>query len=471
MENEDQVLTGTDGPDTIVGGGGADSLSGGDDNDVLRGGPGNDSLAGGTDDDILDGGAGDDVLNGGPGNDTATFDDAPNGVTANLASGTAIGDGIDILNGVENLTGTGFDDTLIGNPEVNRLLGRGGDDTLDGGAGADTLQGDAGADRLTASAGDRLIGGIGADIFDVSAVSGEATVVDPTPADTLRLADETLADDAIQTETIARGGETRAVLRVDRSGDGETDASIVLSRLARADIEVTTTSGGATVATLDTADMPFTDLSIRDQLSALYVGVLDRAPDADGLAFWMDQYTDARQAGLGPRTTIDRIADSFLHSAEAQDLAATETLRTAPADPEALGDAIAVLYDRFLGRDPAEGGQSYWTETAMTRIEAGRSLGSLVVDLAAGALDLPDNEGPGGEPTLDATTLRNRIEVAQQVARSLDANGVGLGNGVTLDDLRAPLNGMTESFTRFQAGLDEVDTLIAAGDTDDVDGM
>ena len=471
METEDQVLTGTDEADTIVGGGGADSLSGGGDNDILRGGAGNDSLAGGRDDDILDGGAGDDVLNGGPGNDTATFEDATNGVTANLASGTATGEGIDILNGIENLTGTPFDDTLIGDGGPNRLLGRGGNDVLDGGAGADTLQGDAGADRLTATEDDTLIGGIGADVFDLSGVTGEATVVDPTPADRLRIANTRLDADAVTTETIARGGEARAVLRIDRDGDDETDASIVLSRLAQANIAHTTTDDGGTAVTLDTQDLPFTDLSIRDQISALYVGVLDRAPDAEGLDFWVDEYTDARSEGIGERPTIERIADAFLKSVEAQDLDATETLRTAPADPDALGDAIDVLYDRFLGRDPAETGTSFWTDTALNRIENGRTLGSLVVDMAAGALDSPMNTGPSGDPTLDATTLRNRIEVAQQFANAMDSDGVDLGNGITLDDLRAPLDGMTQSFVRFQDGIEQVQSLVADADTGDMDGM
>lgn len=471
METEDRVLTGTDGPDTLVGGAGADSLSGGGDNDVLRGGPGNDSLAGGADADALDGGPDNDVLNGGPGNDTVTFATAPNAVTASLSTGTATGNGTDIINGVENLTGTALADSLTGDAGTNVLLGRAGDDSLDGGAGADTLQGDAGADRLTAGAGDRLIGGIGADTFDVSAVTGQATVVDPTAADTLRIAEQSLAADAIETGSIARDGETRAVLRIDRNGDGDTDASIVLARLAEATISVETTDDGGTQVTFDTPDMPFTDLSVRDQLSALYVGLLDRAPDADGLAFWIDEYTQAREQGLSERATIERIADAFLRAPEAESLSATQTLRSAPADAEALGDAIGVLYGRFFGRDPAESGVAYWTETAMTRIDAGRTLGSLVVDIAAGALDQPTNDGPSGQPTLDATTLRNRIEVAQDLADSLDSVAVGLDNGVTLEDLRTPLDGMTESFARFRDGLDTVQSLVAEADTGAMDGM
>jgi Ca2+-binding RTX toxin-like protein len=64
------VITGTDGDDSIGGTSDADILYGLDGNDVLRGIQGNDLLLGGAGDDLIKGHDGDDIIVGGAGNDT-----------------------------------------------------------------------------------------------------------------------------------------------------------------------------------------------------------------------------------------------------------------------------------------------------------------------------------------------------------------------------------------------------------------
>ncbi|MES3024700.1 MAG: M10 family metallopeptidase C-terminal domain-containing protein, partial [Pseudomonadota bacterium] len=56
------------------------------------------------------------------------------------------GSGSDTLAGIENLSGTAFDDSLTGDAGGNVLMGSGGNDVLTGGLGADFLSGGAGAD-------------------------------------------------------------------------------------------------------------------------------------------------------------------------------------------------------------------------------------------------------------------------------------------------------------------------------------
>ncbi|WP_369056006.1 ExeM/NucH family extracellular endonuclease [Kineococcus terrestris] len=65
----DDVLTGTNGRDVIVGLGGNDRISGGNGDDVVCGGAGNDTVSGGNGDDVLLGGFGDDRLAGENGDD------------------------------------------------------------------------------------------------------------------------------------------------------------------------------------------------------------------------------------------------------------------------------------------------------------------------------------------------------------------------------------------------------------------
>ncbi|MCH8038703.1 MAG: hypothetical protein IIC53_16505, partial [Proteobacteria bacterium] len=135
----DDILIGTDGIDAIFGRGGNDTLFGLDGDDLLDGGIG---------DDILHGGAGADVLDGGEGSDWASWAGSPEGVSIDLAAGTASGgdaDG-DTLISIENLEGSDFADTLSGDDGANVLSGGIGDDTLHGGAGADVLDGGEGSD-------------------------------------------------------------------------------------------------------------------------------------------------------------------------------------------------------------------------------------------------------------------------------------------------------------------------------------
>jgi Ca2+-binding RTX toxin-like protein len=131
------TFTGTAGDDTLTGTLGADTLDGQGGNDILIGGAGADTLIGGT------------------GTDTASYSTAPAAVVANLATpgsntGHAAGD---TYNGIENLTGSAFNDTLTGDPNANTLDGGAGNDSLDGGSGNDILIGGAGADALNGNTG------------------------------------------------------------------------------------------------------------------------------------------------------------------------------------------------------------------------------------------------------------------------------------------------------------------------------
>ena len=89
---------------------------------------------------ILEGGAGADVLDGGYGGyDTATYFGSNAGVTVNLTTGIGSGGDAegDTLINIERLTGSDFDDTLIGDVLNNRLEGGQGNDYLFGGEGHD----------------------------------------------------------------------------------------------------------------------------------------------------------------------------------------------------------------------------------------------------------------------------------------------------------------------------------------------
>lgn len=152
--------------DHFMGNGGNDFINAGEGNDVLEGGIGADTLFGGGGDDTIDGGFGQDVMDGGAGINTVTFATSTAAMKVNLVTGSAFGAGSDILLNFANVTGSGFDDTLIGNAAANLLSGLDGNDSLTGGDGDDTLSGGAGDDRLIDMTGlVSLDGGLGNDTF------------------------------------------------------------------------------------------------------------------------------------------------------------------------------------------------------------------------------------------------------------------------------------------------------------------
>ncbi|WP_029082612.1 calcium-binding protein, partial [Bradyrhizobium sp. th.b2] len=196
--NTDDTLLGLDGNDTLIGGDGADSLDGGNGFDFasysdsgtgvvasllhpgnntgfaagdtytsiegLIGSNFNDTLEGDGTGSFLRGGLGADSIRGDLGRDYADYANSAAGVTVNLAdptqnTGEAAGD---TYFDISNLSGSAFDDTLIGDANSNFLRGGLGADSLDGGAGFDY------ADYANSSAG------LVVDLADPTQNTGEA---------------------------------------------------------------------------------------------------------------------------------------------------------------------------------------------------------------------------------------------------------------------------------------------------------
>ncbi len=174
-----QSVDGLAGADTITG---ADYATG---SDIINGGGGNDIITGLAGDDTIDGGADDDALDGGDDTDTASYASAGAGVTVSLAlQGSAqntIGAGNDTLSNFENLSGSGFADTLKGDNNANRIEGGAGNDKLygNGGKGKDKLFGGDGKDKLYGGKGkDKLTGGAGKDQFVFAKKEGKDIITD-----------------------------------------------------------------------------------------------------------------------------------------------------------------------------------------------------------------------------------------------------------------------------------------------------
>jgi Ca2+-binding RTX toxin-like protein len=154
---------------TLKGGDGNDVISGGDGGETILGQAGDDVLTGGTGADSIDGGSNDDTLQGDSGADTLVAGSSFAGDKLSYASSTS---GISIsLDGTVNDTdGFGYTDnigtgwkTVEGGSAADSIVGSASDDMLLGSDGNDTLRGSAG-DGLDGA--DSLWGGNGTDFAD-----------------------------------------------------------------------------------------------------------------------------------------------------------------------------------------------------------------------------------------------------------------------------------------------------------------
>ena len=135
--------------DTLVGDANANTIWGGGGDDYLLDlGGGMDTLFGEGGNDRMQGSQGADSYDGGTGTDSVRYNNSDAAVTVSLLNNTASGGHAtgDSFVSVEDLVGSTFGDTLIGNGAVNRLEGFAGDDLMRGGVGADVLVGGTGFD-------------------------------------------------------------------------------------------------------------------------------------------------------------------------------------------------------------------------------------------------------------------------------------------------------------------------------------
>lgn len=177
----------------INGTSGDDNLVGTPDDDEINGQPGNDTM---------EGLAGADHFNGGPDTDTVVYSLSPGAVSVDLAAGTGgrSDAAADTYVGVENATGSAFDDYLAGDTGTNVLSGGLGSDNLVGGAGADVLDGGGGTQDMA----DYILSGAG---VTVSLVTGSGTGGD---AEGDSLADiEWLRGSAFSDSLTGNGGDNR----------------------------------------------------------------------------------------------------------------------------------------------------------------------------------------------------------------------------------------------------------------------
>jgi len=339
--------TGTQGDDNYEGNEGNDHLETGEGNDHILGAGGDDTLSGGAGNDIVDGGTGDDRILGhdgsgdddyigGAGSDTVDYVGSTMPLTVNLSTGSASGSDIghDTLREIEHVVGGDANDTLVGNAGNNHLEGGHGNDSIDGGSGDDTA----------------------------------------------------LYGTALSNYTLTKTGNSYTV--VDKSGTNGTDHLTNVEKIQFGDKTVNLTVQ-AKAAALSSSDLT--------HLEELYVGFFNRVPDADGLAYWIDQ----KSAGQ----SITQIAESF-YTAGVQNSSLTGL-----SAGMSNADFVNAIYRNVLGRSEGADaeGLAHWSG----ELASGKAThGSLVSSILDSAHTFKGNATWGHVADL----LDNKITVAKTFA-------------------------------------------------------
>jgi len=130
-------------------------------------------------------------------------------------------------------------------------------------------------------------------------------------------------------------------------------------------------------------------------IAGLYVAYFNRAPDPEGLTFWVNQLDNGRDFAT--------ISQDFADSPEAKEIFPfLATPDVSALDPENL---VTSIFNNMFDRDPDPAGLAFWVEV----VESGAvAVGDMVEAIMMGAQDTVVN----GALIQDKTTVENKIECA-----------------------------------------------------------
>ena len=190
-------------------------------------------------------------------------------------------------------------------------------------------------------------------------------------------------------------------------------------------------------------------LKTRNDIALNYIATFDRAPDAAGLDYWLND---------SPLKTMEEIAQSFFDQPE-----------TKEKYPDGMGpvEFVKTIYNNLFNRDPDEKGWDYWVQELN---DGNISRGNMILAVTNGALDTDEYK--------DKTILDNKLEVGLYFAdKGLDDVEEATTVMATVTDDYASvahakdmINDWKYEEIEQKMTIDE-DTIVGTSDTDFVSGV
>ena len=182
-------------------------------------------------------------------------------------------------------------------------------------------------------------------------------------------------------------------------------------------------------------------MGYKEDITKIYVGYYDRAPDPAGLQYWIDR----AEAGM----TLAEIAQSF--SVQSESTAKYPYLAT--PDVVSAESFIVSIYNNLFNRAPDDAGKAYW----LGELAAGKPVGQMIIDIMSGAKD--DANGN------DLTTLNNKVAVGVDFAEDTALiSGLDYENNAAAKAAAAAaLNGVDDTDASVTSAKAATDAFVSGG--------
>ena len=302
----------------------------------------------------------------GGGNDTLDFSNFNKKNILNLEDGQSSTIGFDVNWSMDNNLGIAFNaiienakggsgaDTITGNKYENNIQGNGGDDIIDGGNNVDTAIYNGNFSDYTITFNlDKVIikdnrTGLN-DGNDTLSNIEKLTFADKSTLITGNTIEEIISkiyDKNFEEYTFINQGDNKYGLKLESSSTIDSLTGLSILNFSDQSIDVNKDIIGTfnQVKGLNTAS---------GEMFRLYNAAFARFPDADGLKYWIDQFSSGKN-------TRRVVAQSFLGSAEF-----TEKYGSNVSDETYVNN----LYKNVLGRDADTEGLNYWVGNLSSGLE------------------------------------------------------------------------------------------------------
>jgi hypothetical protein len=193
-------------------------------------------------------------------------------------------------------------------------------------------------------------------------------------------------------------------------------------------------------------------LTAEEQIAAIYTAFFSRGADKTGFEFWVNlfnQYYD----NLGPLRLFSNIASSFGVSPEAQGLYPFLANPQGASDAQ-IGTFLNSVYQNLFNRDGDSAGLAYWTGQIKQAMGQGQFVGSVLVNIIAGA----QNNAAGQ----DIITLMNKVAVGLEYVRQQEALSTSWSFADDGASGAALIHAVTSDPATVLVGIKQADALIHA---------